>query len=162
MTSRSRGSPTTRSVSTKLRVGVLGMGFMGGTHSIAWRNGKSIFNWPVEIEMRALFDMSEDSLALNGGRFEFARTTKDWRDVCEADDIDVVSICTPNFAHREMAEAALAAGKHVWCEKPMATSMADNQAMVDAATSGRYRLRSQDHAWLQLHEESLPCSRSSD
>lgn len=132
------GQPENRIGIDRLRVGVLGMGFMGGTHAIAWKLGKAIFNWPCEVELTALFDTSEASLDLNGGRFGFARTTTDWREVAEADDIDVVSICTPNFAHREMAEAALAAGKHVWCEKPMATSLEDARAMVRAAqASGR-------------------------
>ena len=129
------GQPHNKVGIDKLRVGVLGMGFMGGTHTLAWKNGKAIFNWPCDVELTGLFDMSEDSQALNGGRFEFKRTTGDWREICEADDIDVVSICTPNFAHREMAEVALAHGKHVWCEKPMATSMDDNRAMVAAAAA---------------------------
>jgi len=127
------GQPENKTGVEKLRVGVLGMGFMGGTHTLAWSNGKAIFNWPCEVELTALFDMSEESLALNGQRFGFKRTTSNWREVCEADDIDVVSICTPNFAHREMAEVALAHGKHVWCEKPMSTSMEDNSAMAAAA-----------------------------
>ncbi len=127
------GQPENKTGVQKLRVGVLGMGFMGGTHTFAWKNGKSVFNWPIEVELTALFDMSEDSRTLNGQRFGFKRTTDDWRSVCEADDIDVVSICTPNFAHREMAEVALAHGKHVWCEKPMATSLEDAAHMVNAA-----------------------------
>ncbi|MGR3492512.1 MAG: Gfo/Idh/MocA family protein, partial [Shimia sp.] len=127
------GQPENKIGLDKLRVGVLGMGFMGGTHTFAWKNGKSTFNWPIDVELTALFDMSEDSLALNGQRFGFGRTTQDWREVCEADDIDVVSICTPNFAHPEMAIAALESGKHVWCEKPMATNIADCEAMVASA-----------------------------
>jgi len=79
--------------------------------------------------------MSQDSLALNGARFGFGRTTQDWREVVEADDVDVVSICTPNFAHAEMAIAAARAGKHVWCEKPMATSLADAEEMTAAANA---------------------------
>ena len=127
------GQPDNKVGLERLRVGVLGMGFMGGTHTFAWKNGKSVFNWPIDIELKALFDTSQESLELNGGRFGFERTTNNWREVIEADDIDVVSICTPNFAHREMAEAAFAAGKHVWCEKPMATNLDDAQSMVDAA-----------------------------
>ena len=127
------GQPDNKVGLERLRVGVLGMGFMGGTHTFAWKNGKSVFNWPINIELKALFDTSQESLELNGGRFGFERTTNNWREVIEADDIDVVSICTPNFAHRQMAEAALAAGKHVWCEKPMATNLDDAQSMVDAA-----------------------------
>lgn len=117
----------------KLRVGVLGMGFMGGTHTQAWTRGKSVFNWPIDIELKALFDMSEESCELNGPRFGFERTTQNWQEVCGADDIDVVSICTPNFAHKDMALMAAETGKHIWCEKPMATSLADAQIMVDAA-----------------------------
>ncbi|MGR3466482.1 MAG: Gfo/Idh/MocA family protein, partial [Shimia sp.] len=132
------GQPENKVGLGTLRVGVLGMGFMGGTHTFAWKNGKSTFNWPIDVELAALFDLSQDSLDLNGHRFGFGRTTQDWREVCEADDIDVVSICTPNFAHPEMASAALESGKHVWCEKPMATNIGDCEAMVAAASaSGR-------------------------
>lgn len=127
------GQPENKTGIERLRVGVLGMGFMGGTHTFAWKNGKSVFNWPIDIEMKALFDMSEESLELNGGRFGFERSTQDWREVCEADDIDVISICTPNFAHPEMAQVAIANGKHIWCEKPMATTIADATAMTEAA-----------------------------
>ena len=131
------GQPENKTGIQRLRVGVLGMGFMGGTHTQAWQRVKATFNLPIDIEMKALFDMSESSLALNGARYEFERTTQDWREVCEADDIDVVSICTPNFAHLEAAELALSTGKHVWCEKPMATSIADAEAMVALAEAGK-------------------------
>jgi len=131
------GQPENKTGIERLRVGVLGMGFMGGTHTQAWQRVKATFNLPIDIEMKALFDMSESSLALNGARYEFERTTQDWREVCEADDIDVVSICTPNFAHLEAAELALSTGKHVWCEKPMATSIADAEAMVALAEAGK-------------------------
>lgn len=133
------GQPENKTGIECLRVGVLGMGFMGGTHTQAWQRVKATFNLPIDIEMKALFDMSESSLALNGARYEFERTTQDWREVCEADDIDVVSICTPNFAHLEAAELALSTGKHVWCEKPMATSIADAEAMVALAEAGKAR-----------------------
>lgn len=133
------GQPENKTGIERLRVGVLGMGFMGGTHTQAWQRVKATFNLPIDIEMKALFDMSESSLALNGARYEFERTTQDWREVCEADDIDVVSICTPNFAHLEAAELALSTGKHVWCEKPMATSIADAEAMVALAEAGKAR-----------------------
>ena len=133
------GQPENKTGIERLRVGVLGMGFMGGTHTQAWQRVKATFNLPIDIEMKALFDMSESSLALNGARYEFERTTQDWREVCEADDIDVVSICTPNFAHLEAAELALSTGKHVWCEKPMATSIADAEAMVALGEAGKAR-----------------------
>ena len=127
------GQPDNKIGIEKLRVGVLGMGFMGGTHTQAWQRGKAVFNWPIDIELKALFDQNQDNLALNGNRFEFERVTTNWREVCEADDIDVVSICTPNFAHKEMAEVAAANGKHIWCEKPMATSLDDARTMTETA-----------------------------
>lgn len=127
------GQPDNKIGIEKLRVGVLGMGFMGGTHTQAWQRGKAVFNWPIDIELKALFDMNQDNLALNGNRFEFECVTTNWREVCEADDIDVVSICTPNFAHKEMAEVAAANGKHIWCEKPMATTMDDARSMSETA-----------------------------
>ena len=133
------GQPENKTGIKRLRVGVLGMGFMGGTHTQAWQRVKATFNLPIDIEMKALFDMSESSVALNGARYEFERTTQDWREVCEADDIDVVSICTPNFAHLDAAELALSTGKHVWCEKPMATSITDAEAMVALAEAGKAR-----------------------
>lgn len=133
------GQPENKTGIERLRVGVLGMGFMGGTHTQAWQRVKATFNLPIDIEMKALFDMSESSVALNGARYEFERTTQDWREVCEADDIDVVSICTPNFAHLDAAELALSTGKHVWCEKPMATSITDAEAMVALAEAGKAR-----------------------
>ena len=110
------------------------MGFMGGTHTQAWQRGKAVFNWPIDIELKALFDQNQDNLALNGNRFEFERVTTNWREVCEADDIDVISICTPNFAHKEMAEVAAANGKHIWCEKPMATTIDDARSMTETAS----------------------------
>lgn len=127
------GQPDNKIGIEKLRVGVLGMGFMGGTHTQAWQRGKAVFNWPIDIELKALFDQNQDNLALNGNRFEFERVTTNWREVCEADDIDVVSICTPNFAHKEMAEVAAANGKHIWCEKPMATTIDDARSMTETA-----------------------------
>ena len=133
------GQPENKTGIERLRVGVLGMGFMGGTHTQAWQRVKATFNLPIDIEMKALFDMSESSVALNGARYEFERTTQDWREVCEVDDIDVVSICTPNFAHLDAAELALSTGKHVWCEKPMATSITDAEAMVALAEAGKAR-----------------------
>ena len=81
------GEPENRTGVKKLRVGVLGMGFMGGTHTQAWQRVKATYNLPTDIEMKALFDTSPDSLALNGPRYEFERTTSDWRDICGAEGL---------------------------------------------------------------------------
>src|SRR5690606_28664589 len=68
----------------------------------------------------------------------FEKATGDWRDLLVDTEVAVVSITTPNAFHPEMAIAALEAGKHVWCEKPMAPAFADAERMADAAgASGR-------------------------
>ena len=61
----------------------------------------------------------------------------DWRELIARDDIDVIDVCTPGDSHAEIAIAALAAGKHVMCEKPLANSVAEARAMVDAAAAAR-------------------------
>ena len=86
------GQPENKIGLEKLRVGVLGMGFMGGTHTQAWQRGKATFNWPIDVELVALFDTDEDTRDLHANRFDFQRVTGDWREVCEADDIDVVTV----------------------------------------------------------------------
>ena len=86
------GQPENKIGLEKLRVGVLGMGFMGGTHTQAWQRGKATFNWPIDVELVALFDTDEDTRDLHANRFDFQRVTGDWREVCEADDIDVKNL----------------------------------------------------------------------
>ena len=67
----------------------------------------------------------------------FARARPNWRDVLADPAIQLVSITSPNGLHREMAVAALEAGKHVWCEKPMALTLADAEAMAAAAAKAK-------------------------
>ena len=70
-------------------------------------------------------------------RLGWAETETDWRELVDRDDIDLVDICTPGDSHAEIAIAALEAGKHVLCEKPLANTVAEAEAMVEAAASGR-------------------------
>lgn len=113
-----------------LGVALIGTGFMGKCHAMAWRNVATVFGGsPPRLEVLA---DSANAPAM-AAQFGFARATADWQAAVADASVDVVSITTPNALHRPMAEAALRAGKHVWLEKPMALTLADAQAMADLA-----------------------------
>ena len=116
-----------------LRIGLVGTGYMGKCHALAWNAVASVFG---DVERPHLAMLAESSQALadsKAAELGFARATGDWRLLVNDPDIDVVSITTPNAFHPDMAIAALQAGKHVWCEKPMATKLADAERMLAAA-----------------------------
>jgi predicted dehydrogenase len=112
-----------------LGVGLIGTGYMGKCHALAWNAVAPVFG---DVERPRLVALAEASANLARERAEelgFAESTGNWRDLIVNPDIDVVSVTTPNRFHAEMAIAALQAGKHVWCEKPMAPHMEDALAM---------------------------------
>ncbi|MFD1327673.1 Gfo/Idh/MocA family protein [Mycoplana ramosa] len=116
-----------------LGVGLIGTGYMGKCHALAWNNVAAIFG---DVARPRLVRLAERNSALAEARareFGFAKATSDWRDLLVDPDVDVVSVTTPNQFHADMAIAALEAGKHVWCEKPMATALADAERMEAAA-----------------------------
>ncbi|MCZ2820474.1 Gfo/Idh/MocA family oxidoreductase [Modestobacter sp. VKM Ac-2977] len=116
-----------------LRVGLIGHAFMGAAHSHAWRTAPRFFDLPLAPELTVLAGRDPDGVAAAAGRLGWSDTETDWRRVLERPDVDLVDICTPGHTHAEMAIAALAAGKHVLCEKPMANSVAEAEAMAEAA-----------------------------
>lgn len=119
---------------TPLRVAVIGNGFMGRMHTQAWRTAPRFFDLGCDIEPAVLVGRRPEGAAAarDLGWPEYAT---DWRSVVERSDIDLVDICTPGDTHAEIAEAALAAGKHVLCEKPLANSVEEADRMVDAAAA---------------------------
>jgi len=122
-------------------VALIGTGFMGKAHAIAWANARRILGVEAEVRLELLCDIPEERAGAMAAQFGFSRATGDWRAVLADPAVDVVSITTPNGLHREMAVAALAAGRHVWCEKPMALTLADAEAMEAAArAAGRVTL----------------------
>lgn len=122
----------------EIGVGLIGTGFMGKAHALAWRNVRAVMGDVPPCRLALLADTPAEKAAEMAAQFGFARATADWREIVADPAVDVVSITTPNGMHREMAEAALAAGKHVWCEKPMALTLAEAEAMARAAAdSGR-------------------------
>ena len=116
-----------------LGVGLIGTGFMGKSHALAYRAVRAVMGEVQDFRLEILCDTPAEKAARLADQFGFARASDDWRALVADPAIDIVSITTPNGLHREMALAALDAGKHVWCEKPMALTMADAVEMADAA-----------------------------
>ncbi|RYE84175.1 MAG: Gfo/Idh/MocA family oxidoreductase, partial [Hyphomicrobiales bacterium] len=116
-----------------LGVGLIGTGYMGKCHALAWNAVAPVFGDVPRPKLAVLCEVDEALAAQRAGEFGFAEATADWKALIAHPDVDVVSITTPNAFHAEMAIAALKAGKHVWCEKPMATSLGGAQAMLAAA-----------------------------
>jgi predicted dehydrogenase len=114
-------------------VGLIGTGYMGKCHALAWTGVHAVFGDGPVVRLEHLVEVTPELAAKRAGEFGFARSGADWPALLADPKVDVVSITTPNQFHAEMAIAALEAGKHVWCEKPMATSLADARRMTDAA-----------------------------
>ncbi|YCK80215.1 Gfo/Idh/MocA family oxidoreductase [Arthrobacter sp. D3-18] len=111
---------------------------MGKAHSNAWRNVASFFDVPA-FEQKVLVGRDATQVADAAAKYGWAESATDWRSVIERDDIHIVDICAPGWMHAEIAIAALAAGKHVLVEKPLANNLGEAEQMVAAAASARER-----------------------
>ncbi|MEO9337750.1 Gfo/Idh/MocA family oxidoreductase [Mesorhizobium sp. SB112] len=114
-------------------VGLIGTGFMGKCHALAWNAVRTVFGDVPPIQLVHLGETSGELAEKRANEFGFRKSSGDWRAVIADPEVDVVSLTTPNQFHPEMATAALQAGKHLWCEKPMAPAFADAEAMLAAA-----------------------------
>lgn len=117
----------------QLRVAMIGYGFMGAAHSQGWRTAPRFFDLPAEPVMSVIVGRDAARVEDARRRFGWQRAETDWRAVIDDPEIDVVDICTPGDSHAEIAIAALDAGKHVLCEKPLANTVAEAEAMTAAA-----------------------------
>ena len=126
-------------MTTPLRVAMIGTGFMGRMHAHAWRTAHRFFDLPRTPELTLLVGRDPQRTAAAATAFGFDASADDWRRAVERDDIDIVDICTPGDTHAEIALAALAAGKHVLCEKPLANDVAEADLMVAAAERAHAR-----------------------
>lgn len=117
----------------RLGVGMIGYAFMGAAHSQAWRVAPRFFDLPLRPEMTVVAGRTQASVQAAARRLGWHAAETDWRAVVARDDVDLVDVCTPGDTHAEIAIAALDAGKHVLCEKPLANSVAEAEAMVEAA-----------------------------
>jgi predicted dehydrogenase len=119
-------------------VGLIGTGYMGKCHALAWTGVKAVFGEGPRPVLAHLAEVNAEVARRKADEFGFERSTGDWRELIADPAVEVVSVTTPNAFHAEMAIAALEAGKHVWCEKPMAVALADAERMAAAAkASGR-------------------------
>jgi predicted dehydrogenase len=116
-----------------LGVGMVGYAFMGAAHSQAWRTAPHVFDLPLRPAMAVLCGRNASAVRAAADRLGWAATETDWRVLVKRDDVQLVDVCTPGDGHAEVAIAALAAGKHVLCEKPLANTLAEAEAMVAAA-----------------------------
>ncbi|MBD3940224.1 Gfo/Idh/MocA family oxidoreductase [Microbacterium sp. NEAU-LLC] len=118
---------------------MIGYGFMGAAHSQGWRVAPRFFDLPRQPEMAVVVGRDADAVAAAAGAWGWQESATDWRAVVARDDIDVVDIVTPGDTHAVIAIAALEAGKHVLCEKPLANSVEEAQAMERAAAAAAER-----------------------
>jgi predicted dehydrogenase len=114
-------------------IGLIGTGYMGKCHALAWNAVRPVFGDGPRPRLVHLGEATVELAAQRASEFGFARSSGDWRQVIADPEVEVISITTPNAFHAEMAIAALEAGKHVWCEKPMAVGFADAERMAAAA-----------------------------
>jgi predicted dehydrogenase len=116
-----------------LNVALLGSKFMGRAHSNAWLKVAKFFDVDPQPVMHTVAARNADEVEAFARRWGWRHASTDWRQVVTSDEIDLVDIGTPNHVHAEQAIAALEAGKHVACEKPLAGTLADAEAMAKAA-----------------------------
>ncbi|SEG39861.1 Predicted dehydrogenase [Thermomonospora echinospora] len=122
-----------------LGVGMVGHAFMGRVHSQAWRSVGAFFDLPVRPEMTVLCGRSRQRVDAAAAEMGWAHAETDWKALLRRDDVHIIDICTPGDSHAEIAIAALQAGKHVLCEKPLANTVAEAEAMTEAARDAAAR-----------------------
>ena len=122
-----------------LGVGMVGYAFMGAVHSQAWRTAGRFFDLPCAPTLTALAGRDAAGVQAAAQKMGWASTETDWRRLLDRDDVALIDICTPGDTHAEIAIASLEAGKHVLCEKPLANTVEEAEAMVVAAAAAEAR-----------------------
>jgi predicted dehydrogenase len=117
----------------RLGIGLVGSGFMGRAHAFAFNAVSQVFDLPLKPDLAVLADRTADIAVEAARQLGFARGVGDWRALVDDPLVDVVAITAPNALHKPIALAALAAGKNVYCEKPLATALSDARDMAEAA-----------------------------
>ena len=118
-----------------LRIGLIGSGFMGACHANAFRAVSGLFDLPLEPVLEMIADVDDITAVHAAERFGFRRSTGDWRTLVDDPSVDIVDITAPNVLHHEIGMAAIRAGKAVYCEKPLANTVADCAELVAAAAA---------------------------
>ncbi|WP_371168079.1 Gfo/Idh/MocA family protein [Aliiroseovarius sp. 2305UL8-7] len=117
----------------EIGIGILGGGYMGKAHAVAMSSVGAVFNTVLRPRLEMVCASTPESAARYQTAYGFSRSTDNWRTLVEDPKVEAVVIASPQETHREVAEAAFALGKPVFCEKPLGASLEDSAAMVDAA-----------------------------
>ena len=120
-------------------VGMIGYAFMGRAHSNGWRQAPRFFNLPLTPVMKTICGRNKEAVTAAAKQMGWQKAETDWKKVISDPEIKIVDICTPGNQHKPMALAALAAGKHVVCEKPLANTLAEAREMAEAAKKAKVR-----------------------
>lgn len=123
--------------SKELRVAIIGYQFMGKAHSNAWSQAARFFDLPLKPVLQVACGRNETALRAFADNWGWKHVETDWRRVIERDDVDVVDVSLPQHLHHEVAIAAARAGKHLFCEKPMAMRASDAEEMLRAAEEAK-------------------------
>ncbi|HEX6756619.1 MAG TPA: Gfo/Idh/MocA family oxidoreductase [Mycobacteriales bacterium] len=118
-------------------VGMVGYAFMGAAHSQAWRTVGRVFDLPFDVRMAVLCGRKREAAEKAAAKLGWSSVETDWKALLTREDVHLVDICTPGSSHADIAIAALGAGKHVLCEKPLANTVAEARTMVEAARAAR-------------------------
>jgi predicted dehydrogenase len=122
-----------------LGVGMVGYAFMGRAHSQAWRTVGHFFELPFQPRLAAICGRDRAAVVAAARRLGWAAWETDWKRLVDRDDVELVDVCTPGSSHAEISIAALEAGKHVLCEKPLANTVEEARAMAAAAATAAAR-----------------------
>ncbi|WP_434657116.1 Gfo/Idh/MocA family oxidoreductase [Pseudomonas sp. R3-56] len=117
----------------ELGIGLIGTGFMGRAHALAFHNAKAVFDLPLNLKLAALADADPLRARQCAQSWGFETAHSDWQQLIDNPNVQLIAITTPNHLHFPMAMAALAAGKPVYCEKPLAVSLEQAERMRQAA-----------------------------
>ncbi|QDY70617.1 Gfo/Idh/MocA family protein [Qingshengfaniella alkalisoli] len=123
----------------ELRIGLIGTGFMGKTHVFGFATAMRVFDLPFAPVFHTVADVTQEAANDAARRLGFTHATDNWRGIIDDPEIDLIDITAPNALHKEMALAAIAAGKHVYCEKPLAPLAADAAEMATAAEAAKVK-----------------------
>jgi predicted dehydrogenase len=124
---------------TTINVALIGQGFMGRTHSNAWGQVAKFFKPPLRPVMHTVFGQPEENPRAFADNWGWKNASTDWEQLVRSPEIGLVDIVTPNYMHAPVARAAIAAGKHVGCEKPIAGSLCDAREMAQAAKAAKVK-----------------------
>ncbi|SET93392.1 Gfo/Idh/MocA family protein [Paracoccus homiensis] len=117
----------------EIGIGILGGGYMGKAHSVAMAAVGAVFATTLRPRLEMICASRPDSAERYRREYGFARATADWRELVNDPRVEAIVIATPQDTHRQIAEAAFALGKPVFCEKPLGAGLEDSRAMVAAA-----------------------------